>query len=126
MAVAAEEFAEAQRLSGMERAHQDHIALSAADQRQAAQDESAHGDFAEFGILSDERAKGVGRQLDEFAGLGDPPEHQAAMAGDHGHFAGEAARPVRRDHTLAGKAGLHDFHGAGKQDEETGRWCRRA
>ena len=51
-------------------------------------------------------------------GSSDTAEHEAALAGDHGHFSGELARTMLCDGVLAGKIGLHDLHGARQQDEK--------
>ena len=49
----------------------------------------------------------------------DAAENEAAVAGDHGHFAGKFAGVVRGHFDVRRRAiGLHDLHGAGEHDEE--------
>ena len=99
-----------------------------ADQREPPQDEGAHEDLAQFGVLGDQRTQAVRTDFEKFTGLGDAAAHQAARAGDHGHLTGKLAGGI--DASTIGRSpstvGLHDFHGTGKQDEERDRWYRSA
>src|SRR5580700_7179433 len=94
MAVTGEKFAQAEGLRGVAGAEKDQAPVAAADEFEAAEDESAHENFAELGVFGDERAEGAAGEFGETAGT---------MDGD-GAFAVEAR--------------LHNFHAAGKDDEE--------
>ena len=103
---------------GVARAHQNDAAAALPDQLQAAEYECAHEDLAQFGVPGDEGAQPFAGQFEKFTGLGDAAEHEAALAGNHGHFSGELARTVLCDGALAGKIRLDDLHGPGQQDEK--------
>src|ERR1700747_1189636 len=91
MAVAGEKFAQAEGRRGVAGAEKDQAPVAAADEFEAAEDESAHEKFAELGVFGDERAEGVASEFDEIAGLDDACAHGDAAAGNPGGFAGEAA-----------------------------------
>ena len=120
MAVASEKFAQAEGLRGVAGAEKDQAPVAAADEFEAAEDESAHENFAELGVFGDERAEGVAGEFDEIAGLDDASANEDAAPGNHGDFAGEAAGTVDGDRAFAVEARLHNFHAAGKDDEERG------
>jgi hypothetical protein len=48
----------------------------------------------------------------------DPAQHQAALSGDHGHFAGKLLGFVGRDPAIAVRRRLQDLHAAGEQNEK--------
>src|SRR6201998_4019411 len=118
MAVTGEKFAQAEGLRGVAGAEKDQAPVAAADEFEAAEDESAHENFAELGIFGDERAEGVAGEFDEIAGLDDASANEDTAAGNHGDFAGEAASTMDGDGAFAVEARLHNFHAAGKDDEE--------
>src|SRR5580693_4516993 len=112
MGVASEKFAQAEGLRGVAGAEKDETPVAAADEFEAAEDESAHENFAELGVFGDERAEGVA------GGFDDASANEDAAAGNHGEFAGEAAGTMDGDGAFAVEARLHNFHAAGKDDEE--------
>jgi len=118
MAVTGEKFAQAEGLRRVAGAEKDQAPIAAADEFEAAEDESAHENFAELGIFGDERAESVAGEFDEIAGFDDASANDDAAAGNHGDFAGEAAGTMDGDGAFAVKARLHNFHAAGKDDEE--------
>src|SRR6202007_2467225 len=118
MAVTGEKFAQAEGLRGGAGAEKNQAPVAAADEFEAAEDESAHENFAELGVFGDERAEGVAGEFDEIAGFDDASANEDAAAGNHGEFAGEAAGTMDRDRAFAVEARLHNFHAAGKNDEE--------
>src|SRR5579884_3682126 len=118
MGVASEKFAQAQRLRGVAGTEKDETPVTAADEFEAAQDERAHEHFAELGVFSDERAEGVPGEFDEIAGFDDASANENAAAGNHGEFPGEAAGTMDGDGAFAVQTRLHNFHAAGKHDEE--------
>ena len=118
MGVASEKFAQAEGLRGVAGAEKDEAPVPAADEFEAAEDESAHENFAELGVFGDDRAEGVAGEFDEIAGFDDPSANEDATAGNHGEFSGEAASTMDGDGAFAVEARLHNFHAAGKDDEE--------
>ena|SRR5579872_1824383 len=118
MGVASEKFAQAEGLGGVAGAEKDETPIAAADEFEAAEDESAHEKFAELGVFGDERAEGVAGEFDEIAGLDDASADEDPAAGNHGEFAGEAAGTMDGDGAFAVEARLHNFHAAGKDGEE--------
>src|ERR1700751_4124582 len=118
MAVTGEKFAQAEGLRGVAGAEKDQAPVAAADEFEAAEDESAHENFAELGVFGDERAEGVAGEFDEIAGLDDPCANEDPAAGNHGEFAGDTAGTMDGDGAFAVEARLHNFHAAGKDDEE--------
>lgn len=102
----------------MARAEKDQAPVAAADEFEAAEDESTHENFAELGVFGDERAEGVAGEFDEIAGFDGASANENAATGNHGEFAGEAAGTMDGDGAFAVEARLHNFHGAGKNDEE--------
>src|SRR5690242_17542363 len=117
MAVASEKFAQTEGLRGVAGAEKDKAPVAAADEFEAAEDESAHENFAELGVFGDERAEGIAGEFDEIAGLDDASANEDAAAGNHCEFAGEAGT-MDGDGAFAVEARLHNFHAAGKDDEE--------
>src|SRR6266481_4320086 len=91
MAVTGEKFAQTEGLRGVAGAEKDEAPVAAAYEFEAAEDESAHENFAELGVFGDERAEGVAGEFDEIAGFDDPSANEDAAAGNHGEFSGEAA-----------------------------------
>ena len=96
-----------------------------ANQLQAAQNKCTHENFAQFRIPGDQHPQVLGAESEKLTALGHTPDHQAARAGNHGHFPGELARLVQRDHPLAVKGWLHDLHTAREQDVERNRGVAR-
>ena len=121
MVVAGEELPQAQRAGRVARAHDHDVAVPALDEGEAAQDEGADEDFAQLGVARDQSAERLGGQLQELSGLGDAPENQALLAGDHGHLAGERAGVVVGDGALAVERGLDDLHGSRRGGRRRGR-----
>lgn len=118
MAVASEKFAQAERLRGVAGAEKDEAPVAAADEFEAAEDESAHENFAELGVFGDERAEGVTGEFDEIARFNDASANKDAAAGNHGEFAGETAGMMDGDGAFAVEARLHNLHAPGKNDKE--------
>src|ERR1700745_1401839 len=118
MAVTGEKFAQAEGRRGVPGAEKDQAPVAAADEFEAAEDESAHENFAELGVFGDERAEGVASEVDQIAGLDDSSSAPHAWAGNHGEFGGEAAGTMDGDGAFAVEARLHNFHAAGKDDKE--------
>src|SRR6201993_158412 len=118
MAVTSEKFAQAESLRGVAGAGKDQAPLAAAGEFEGTGGESAHENFAELGVFGDERAEGVAGEFDEIAGLDDACANEDPAAGNHGEFAGEAAGTMDGDGAFAVEARLHNFHAAGKDDEE--------
>src|ERR1700746_3824101 len=117
MGVASEKFAQAEGLRGVAGAEKDQAPVAAADEFEAAEDESAHENFAEFGVFGDERAEGVAGEFDEIAGLDDASANEDAAAGNHGEFAGEAAGTMDSDGAFAREGRLDNFPACGKGDK---------
>ena len=118
MVVAGQEFAQAQRVAGVARSQENHVASAFVDQRQPAQNERPHENLAQFGIAGDEGTKRVGVEFQNFARLGNEAPHQTAPAGDHGDFAGKLAGVMFRDEPLSLQIRLQNVQRAGKQDEK--------
>src|SRR5271154_149218 len=118
MAVASEKFAQAEGLCGVAGAKKDEAPVAAADEVEAGGGGSAHEHFAQLGVFGDERAEGVAGEFDEIAGFDDASANEDPAAGNHGEFAGEAAGTMDGDGAFAVEARLHNFHAAGKDDEE--------
>jgi len=118
MAVTGEKLAQAEGLRGVAGAEKDKASVAAADEFEAAEDESAHENFAEFGVFGDERAEGVAGEFDEIAGLDDASANEDAAAGNHGEFAGEAAGTMDSDGAFAVEARLHNFHASGRMTKK--------
>ena len=93
MSVAREKLAQTQRLRRVPRSQQNHVAKAAADQRDPAQNERAHEDFAKFGVPGDQRSQIVVAHFQKFAAFRDPAAHQTKAAGNHRHLSRETVRP---------------------------------
>src|ERR1700675_3393148 len=102
----------------MMRTQQDNVALAAADELQPAEDEGAHENLAQLGVLRDERPQSLSAQLEKLTRLSDAAAHQGAPPGDHRHLAGELTGAVRCYGALAIKLRLDNFHASGKEDEK--------
>ena len=89
--------------------------MTAADQRNPAQDERPHEDLAQLSVFRHQRPQSFARDFEKLTAFGNSSTHQAALPGDHHDFAGEPARAVCRDGLLALKVRLHDLHASGKQ-----------
>lgn len=116
--IAAEKLANSQRAGGMAGAEQNQIAETVRDEREAAQDEGAHEDFAKFLIFRYQRAQAVVTDFEKFSPFGYAAANQAARARNHRHLAGELSGNVTDDGALAVNSRLYDFHGARKDHEE--------
>src|SRR4051812_37961813 len=112
MGVAAEEFAKAQRVCRVTRAHDDDVAEVFTYEGEAAKDECAHHDLAEFRIARDQAAQGVSRELDEVSGLGHATENDRWLPGNAVQLAGEVPGIVGDDFFISREAGLHDSQAA--------------
>ena len=102
----------------MRRSDEHGVARPAADQLDASKNERPHQDFAELGVVLDQRHHLIAIQLEEFAGVAGAQPEQRAAAGDHVDLAAELSRAVERDQDLAFAAAPDNLDRPGCYDEE--------
>ena len=117
-AVAAEELPQAERRGRVARADQHDVALLRLDEPHAAQDERAHEELAQLGVVLDDPEQAFVLDRDHLAVLADPRAHGGAGAAQRAHLAPEAARRMDGHRRLAGDPRQHDLDGAGEHDED--------
>jgi hypothetical protein len=115
--VSRQELLQTQRPRGMARAQQDDVARLRGDQPDAPEDESAHEEFAEFGVGLNDRAQPLLGDYQHLAPVPDARSHQAADARQRAHLSREAARRVHHHQYFAAQAGLNHFDAAGQDHE---------
>ncbi len=122
MAVAREEFPDAQRARAVYGTDQHDVTEVAVDERHAAEDERAHEDVAQLRVGLNERHQSIASKLDDLAVLADAQRPHRAPAGNHVRFARELPRMVGGDdhHAAVGRR-AHRFHRAIHHDEERHR-----
>ena len=125
VAIARQEFLDAQRAGAMNRANQDDVAIAAGDQLDAAEDERTHEDVAQLGIRLDQCEQLFAIELDHFAGTGRPDPRQGATAGQHGAFPGELCGTLGDDHRFGSRGWSQHLYRAAQHDEERHRLLSR-
>ena len=102
----------------MRRSDEHHVAETAGDQLDTAQDERAHDDVADLGVGLDERQQAAVIQLDHLARVDRTRPDQRSPAREHVDFARELARTVHGDDGPVRRAGPDDLDVPARDDEE--------
>src|SRR5206468_886785 len=106
----------------MSRAQEDDVSVTARNQLNAAENECAHEDVAQFAVGLHEHQQLFALNLNHLAGLACTYSHQSPAAGQHAGFTSELARTKRSDDMFA-RVGPDNFELTTLDDEEP-RVCR--